>query len=154
MESLIAHTVVHLRIDDILQRGDFREFLRQHLQNAAALRIQVGDDQNHHQFARGGHADNQVAQQPLMGTEIVERKMVIDCELLDCQANCVARIGLQPAFVYIQHLVKLARHMESQPTNFNRYAVLLLLHILHRQPPLMCEGEFQFVAIKILIFGS
>ena len=75
--------------------------------------VLVEDDDRHH-FARRGGAYDERAHQPLVGAGVMERVSVLDAEALDFEAYAVGDVGLQPAAVYVEHLVEAAGDMESQ----------------------------------------
>ena len=144
----VAHRVVELRIDEIEQGGDLREFGRQMVhQGRNAGPVVAVEDHDHHHLARRGRADDHVAHQPLVRTGVVERVAVLHAEPLGLHADAVRRVGLQPAFADVQHLVEHPRDVESHG---RRVAdVARRLDLLARQPAAVGEGEFEFVAVEL-----
>ena len=81
---------------------------------------------------------------------VVKRIAAGDAELAHSHADRVRRIGLQPAFADVEHLVEHIGNMEAQ-----RFVVGKLgarSHLLVGQPAFTGEGEFQFVTIEKSLF--
>ena len=144
----VAHRIVELRIDDVAQRGDLRECGRQMIeQRRDPFAVVRAEDHGHHHFARRGRADDHVAHQPRMLAGIVERIAVLDAETFGLHPDVVRRVGLQPAFADVEHLVEHAGDME--PQRGRGADIRTALDLLARQPPAVGEGEFEFVAVEL-----
>ncbi len=108
--------------------------------------VLVEDDDRHH-FARRGGAYDERAHQPLVGAGVMERVSVLDAEALDFEAYAVGYVGLQPAAVYVEHLVEAAGDMESQRRR--RLDLVCAGYLLVGKPAAVGEGKFEFVAIVL-----
>ena len=143
----VPDRVVELRIDDVEERRDLRETLREVVeQRRDARAVLRTEDHDHHHLARRGRADDQVAHQPRMRAGIVERIAVFEAEALGFEPDGVRRIGLQPAGADVEHLVEHVRDME--PHGRRSVERRTALHLLACQPAAVSKGEFQFVAVE------
>ena len=143
----VPDRVVEFRIDDVEERRDLREPLRQVVEQRLATRTVLrAENHDHHHFARRGRADDQVAHQPRMFAGIVERIAVFEAEASGFEPDGVRRLGLQPALADVEHLVEHVRNMESH----GRCSIEIgtALNLLARQPPAVGEGKLQLVAVE------
>ena len=112
------------------------------------LRPVVGaEDHDNHDLARRSGAHDHVAHQPLVRACIVERVTVLETETFGFQPDVVRRIGLEPAFADVEHLVEHARNVESGGRS--GLDVAAGRHFLVREPPPVGEGEFELVAVEL-----
>ena len=116
-------------------------------QRRDAFAVVRAEDHDHHHFARRGRADNHVAHQPRMLAGIVERITVFDAETPGFKADVIRRVGLQPAFADVQHLVEHAGNVK--PERRCGADVGSAFDLLARQPAAVGKGEFEFVAVEL-----
>ncbi len=78
---------------------------------------------------------------------IVERVAVLDAETFSLHPDAVRRVGLQPAFADVEHLVEHPR--DVNPKRRRVADVRTALDLLARQPAAVGEGEFELVAVEL-----
>ena len=113
--GLVAVGVVHFGVYDILQRGDFGKTLVEHVeQGEEPLLVVVGNNDDDHPLAGAGVADNEVAQESCMVTDVVVVKVVGLGILAHGETDGVAGVLLQSAMLDVEHLVEKLGDVESQ----------------------------------------
>lgn len=108
--------VVHLIVEDILQRCDLREVVAQVVHQALPTRIILGDDHNNHPLTGAGVANNEIAQAAGVVANVVERQFVGNGIIAHSETDLVAEIVLKCTMLNIEHFVEKGGDMESQST--------------------------------------
>ena len=113
MERQVENGVVHLCIDNINQRGNFRKTVGDSLQEALGVVVELSDDHYEHKVARGRSANDDVTQQAHLLTGIVEVEVVFQRISTTEKSDVVARSGLQPAMLDVKDFVEHTRHVKT-----------------------------------------
>ena len=152
LKRQVVDDVVELRVDDQEQRHDLREG---HLQGGHQLvahhLVLLADDEDDHELALRVAADDEVAQQSLMGTEVVVGEMTLQREPPDKQSDVVRRVGLKVALFDVDHTVEELGQVEAQA--FAGFFVVRTWGAIG-EPFAVREGVFQLVAIEKLLLAS
>lgn len=147
-DLLVGDRIVAFPVDDVHQRGDLRETPREMVeQGLAPWLVLVEEGEHHHQVARRRRADHQRPHESLLRAQVEEGiSLVRQAIILDRQADLVGDVVLQPALVYVEHLVEHAGNVEPDPVHLLER--LAGKDLLLRQPFLVGEGELQLVAVE------
>ena len=143
----VADRVVQFGVDDVHQRRDLRKFFRRVLQQRVdPLRIVFAENDDRHHLSGRGSADDQVAHQPFVLADIVERIPVFETEFPHGQPDRVRWIVLQPAFADVEHFVEQVRDVKPQRGAVGDFVARS--DLFGGQPPFVRKSEFEFVAVK------
>ena len=148
--GLVADGVVLLVVDDVVERADLRELLRNGVQQGSAQGevLAEADDDHHRAGVRRAH--EHVAQLAVVLADVVEGNAVLQAELLDKEADLIGRFGLQVAALDVQDLVEIFPDVEAQAGAGGHAGGDLLT----RHPALAGGGEFEFVAVVAGLVGA
>ena len=149
--------VVHLIVEDVLQRGDLGELVAQVLHEAFPSGVVFRNDKHHHPLASAGVADDEVAEAASVVAYIVVRKGMCLGIVAHREAYLVAQVLLEGAMFDVQHLVKKGRDVESQCTVGLDFPFGVNGCVLGWGQFVPCAGgksEFQLVTIVEYIFRA
>ena len=150
---LVGNRVVRLEVDDVKQRRDLRELVGHGVHHVGNRFLVVfAEDNDEHHFSGRNDAHHQRTHKSLLRFQVVERVAAVERVPADEQAYAVRQVVLQVAFVDVEHLVECAGNVKSQSVTVGK--LFAAAHLLERQPTLVGEGIFQFVAIAERLFRT
>ena len=158
---LIANSVVALLVVQIHQRGNLWEGVSHMLQQVYGLFlttslvvVELDDD---HQFTTGTIADNDVAQQSHLCTQVEERDAVLHSIVANVVTYLVVQVVHQPTLLNRQNLVESPCDMESNGRHILQTLTLVVrqcLNLFLGEIALVGAAEVQFVAILLRLYAT
>ena len=157
-ELQVADGVVALLVVDVDEAGDLRECRRYMFQEVHGLllvsRLVVMELHEKHPLAGVGVAEHKVAEQAVLGADIVERQAFLHGIAVNLIAHLVVEVVHQPAFLYGVYLVERPRDVEADGTLRQSLAFRHPLQFLGGVPASVGTAELQFVAVFPLLDGA
>ncbi len=166
-DLLIADSIVALLVVEIHQRGNLWELISNMLQEGEGLLLTpvscllttsvIVELDDNHQFTACAIADNDIAKQTHLLSEIEEGDALCDGIVADLVANLVVQVVHQPALLNRQDLVEGSRDVETD----GRHVLQALTLVVGQGGDLfLCQITFvgtaviEFIAVFLCLYTS
>ena len=143
--------VVHLGVYDIVEGGYLGEGVAERGEERhEVVGAVVGHDENDHPLSGLVVAENEVAEEPGVVADVVEREAVAVGIVAHEEAYAVGELVLEDAGLDVEHLVEEAGDMEAQGAGGRGVGIGLRVF----EPGARGESVFEFVAVTENAFGA